>query len=88
MAFRICVHWLLHELSKCHFSQNLSVRPFLSCLDLVLNVVDECFMQKTQGKYFSSLFFNKLQCVVEYEIFLIKVADLFCITNSLACKLL
>ena len=42
-------HWLLHKLSKCHFSQNLSVRLFFSYLHPVLNVINECFMQKTRG---------------------------------------
>ena len=42
-------HGLLHKLTKCHFSQNLSVRLFFSYLHPVLNVINECFMQKTRG---------------------------------------
>ena len=41
-------HWLLHKLSKCNFSQNLSVRLFFSYLHPVLNVINKCFMQKTR----------------------------------------
>ena len=42
-------HEPLHKLTKCHFSQNLSVRLFFSYLHTFLNIISECFTQKTQG---------------------------------------
>ena len=62
-------HRLLHKLTKCHFSQNLSVRLFFSYLHPFLNISNECFMQKTQGWYFSSLFSLPKRTVFTNEFF-------------------
>lgn len=62
-------HGLLHKLTKCHFSQNLSARLFFSYLHLFLIIINECFMQKTQGQYFSSLFSSPICNVNQLQSF-------------------